>query len=127
VVQAAVARDAIQPRAHVERALVGDHRVERRREELLQHVLGVLARAEHVAAERQQPGLVAGDECLVGGLVAAPRQRDEPLVGLDPEQGRRAAQASGIDVTESGGFHAREEGARAEEHERAPEGCVGTG
>ncbi len=88
------------------RVLVGDHRVEGRGEDLLQHVLGVLARAQHVPAEGQQPRLVAPHQRLVGGLVAAPGQGDEPLIGLDPKQGRRAAKAVGADVLEGGGFHA---------------------
>ena len=57
-------------------AVVGHHRVERGGEDLLQHVLGVLARAEHVPAEGEQARLVAPDERLVGGLVAAPGERD---------------------------------------------------
>jgi hypothetical protein len=32
------------------------------------------------------------DERLEGGLVAAPRHRDQALVGLEPEQGRAARQ-----------------------------------
>ena len=67
-------------------------------EDLLQDVLGVLARAEHVPAEGQQPRLVAGDERLEGGLVAAAGQRDEPLVAREPEQRRRPAQTGGTGV-----------------------------
>jgi hypothetical protein len=54
VVEAAVARDAIEPRARVDRPLVGEDRVEGGGEDLLEDVLGVLARAEHVAAEGEQ-------------------------------------------------------------------------
>ena len=91
---------------HVQRALVGEHRVERGGEDLLEHVLGVLARAEHVPAEREQARLVAGHERLVGGLVAASGQRDEALVGLDPQQRRRAAKlAVRAGVGEGRGFH----------------------
>ena len=42
VVQRAVARDPVQPRAHVDLALVGQDRVEGRREDLLEDVLRVL-------------------------------------------------------------------------------------
>ena len=66
VVERAVARDPVQPRAHVDLALVGEDRVEGGGEDLLQHVLGVLAAGEHVAAEGQQPRLVAGDQRLEG-------------------------------------------------------------
>jgi hypothetical protein len=54
VVEAAVAGDPVEPRARVDRPLVGEHRRVRLDEDLLEHVLGVLGRAQHVAAERQQ-------------------------------------------------------------------------
>jgi hypothetical protein len=54
---------------------------------------GVLARAEHVPAEGEQARLVAGDQRLVGRLVAAPGEQDEPLVGLQAQQRDRAAKA----------------------------------
>ena len=44
VVDAAVVGDAVEPGAHVDRALVGAQRPERAHEDVLQHVLGVLAR-----------------------------------------------------------------------------------
>ena len=104
VVQRAVARDPVQPRAHVDRAVVGQQRVERRGEDLLQHVLGVLLGGEHVAAEREQPRLVAGDERLVGGLVALAGQRDQPLVALQAQQWRRTSDPE-VRMFECGGFH----------------------
>ena len=107
VVERAVARDPVEPRPHVDRPLVGDHRVEGGGEDLLEHVLGVLARAEHVPAEGEQARLVAGDERLEGGLVAAPGQRDEPLVGLQPQQRRGAAEAVRAGVGEGRDFHVR--------------------
>nr|WP_228430995.1 hypothetical protein [Baekduia soli] len=100
VVQAAVARDAVQPRPHVDRAVVGEHRVEGGGEDLLQHVLGVLAGAEHVPAEREQAGLVAADERLVGRLVAAPGQGDQALVALQAQERRGTAQGAGPGVLE---------------------------
>ena len=93
VVERAVARDAVQPRAHVDVALVGEDRVEGGREDLLQDVLGVLARAEHVAHEGQQARLVAGAERLEGSMLAASGQRDEPLVRLQAKQRRWSPQA----------------------------------
>ena len=86
VVERAVARDPVQPRPHVDLALVGEHRVEGGGEDLLQHVLGVLARAEHVAAEGQQARLVARAERLEGGVLAAAGERDQALVGLQAQQ-----------------------------------------
>ena len=93
VVERAVARDAVQPRTHVDLALVGEHRVEGRGEHLLQDVLRVLARGEHVPAEGQQARLVARAQGLEGRVVPAPRERDQPLVGLQAQQRRRTAQA----------------------------------
>ena len=83
---------------HVDLALVGQHRVERGGEDLLQHVLGVLARGQHVAAERQQPRLVARHQRLEGVVVPAPDQRDEPLVGLQAQQRRATVEAGGAGV-----------------------------
>ncbi len=93
VVERAVARDPVQPRAHVDLALVGEHGVEGGGEHLLQDVLGVLARGEHVPAEGQQARLVARAERLEGGVLAAAGQRDQALVRLQAQQRRRAAQA----------------------------------
>jgi hypothetical protein len=90
VVEAAVARDAVEPRAGVDRPLVGEHRVERGGEDLLQHVLGVLGRAEHVAAEGEEARLVALDERLEGRVLTLAGHRDQLLVALKPVQGRPA-------------------------------------
>jgi hypothetical protein len=126
VVQRAVARDAVQPRPHVQRSFVADHRVERGGEDLLQDVLGVLARAQHVAAEREQARLVARHEGLVGRLVPASRQRDETLVGLDPQERRRATDvAVDAGVGEGRRFHRGTVGrsSRRDEHGRAHRSC----
>ena len=104
VVQRAVAGDPVQPRPHVDLALVRQHRVERGGEHLLQHVLGVLARGQHVPAERQQARLVARHQRLERVVVALPRERDQPLVRLQPEQRRTAVEAGGAGVLECGGF-----------------------
>ena len=107
VVERAVARDPVQPRPHVDLALVGEDRVEGGREDLLQHVLRVLLGGEHVPAERQQPRLVAGHQRLEGVLVAAPDQRDQALVGLQPQQRRASMEPGcGAGVMYGRGFHA---------------------
>ena len=80
VVERAVASDPIQPRAHVDLALVGKDRVEGGRENLLQHILGILARAEHVTAEGQQARLVARAQRLERGVLAAAGHRNQTLV-----------------------------------------------
>ena len=49
-------------------------------EGLLERVLGLVARAEHVAAEGEDAGVVAVVEHLERGLVPAPELLDQPLV-----------------------------------------------
>jgi hypothetical protein len=92
VVQTAVAGDAVEPRARVDRAVVGEHRVERGGEDLLEHVLGVLGGPEHVAAECEQPRLVALEEGVESAVVTSPDERDQLLVALKPEKGRPAGE-----------------------------------
>ena len=105
VVEAAVARDPVEPRPGVDRAIVRQHRVVGRREHLLEHVLGVLGGAEHVPAEGHEPRLVAVHQRLEGRRVAAAGERDQPLVGLQPEEGRAPRQRGQAGrVLESGGF-----------------------
>ncbi len=98
VVERAVARDPVQPRPHVDLAVVGQHRVERGGEDLLQHVLGVLARGQHVPAEGQQARLVARHQCLEGMVVAPPDQRDETLVRLQAQERRTTVEAGSAGV-----------------------------
>jgi hypothetical protein len=93
MVQAAVAGDPVEPGARVDRAVVGADGIEGGGEHLLKHVLGVLLGAEHVAAEGEQAGLVALDQRLESAVVTAPDQRDEPLVALQPEEGRSAGKS----------------------------------
>jgi hypothetical protein len=86
VVQAPVARDAVEPRARVDRPVVGEHRVEGGGEHLLQNVLGILGGAEHVAAEGEQPRLVTLEQRVEGAVVPAPDEGDQLLVALEPEK-----------------------------------------
>ena len=92
MVEAAVARDPVEPGANVDAALVAEDRVEGGGEDLLQDVLGVLGRAEHVAAERVEARLVALHERFEGVRVAAARERDQALVALESEEGRAPRQ-----------------------------------
>ena len=62
--------------------------------DLLEHVLGVLGRGEHSAAEGQEAHVVAVDERLEGPLLPGPDHRDESLVPLQLEQGRASAKQS---------------------------------
>ena len=90
VVDAAVVRDAVEPRAHVDRAAVAAQRAERAHEHVLQHVLGVLARVagEHLAHVGEQAlavAVVQHAERLVG---AGAEEGDELLVGAEPQERR---------------------------------------
>ena len=106
VVERAVASDPIEPWPNVDLALVREDGVEGGREHLLQDVLGILARAEHVAAEGQQPGLIARADDLERGVLAAPRERHQPLVRLQAKQGRCAPQTrDGARMSECGDLH----------------------
>ena len=51
-------------------------------EGLLEQILGVLARADHVPAEAEQPRLVAVEQDLERVVVAVANHRDELLVAL---------------------------------------------
>jgi hypothetical protein len=86
MVEAAVAGDPVQPRTDVDRPVVSEDGVERRGHDLLHDVLGILARAQQVAAERHQPRLVARDQNFERGRVPPAQQGDQSLVGLEPEQ-----------------------------------------
>ena len=70
------------------------------REHLLENVLSVLARAEEVAAEREQSRLVARDQDLEGGGVAPPDDGDQALIGLQPQQGGPRLQSDSSGVSE---------------------------
>ena len=61
---------------------------------MLNGVLGLLARPEHVAAEAQDPGAVALEDHLEGELVAAPDLLDEAVVAGKGEQPLRAKQSN---------------------------------
>ena len=59
-----------------------------------------------MAAERQQPRLVAGDQRLEGVVVAAPDERDQALVRLQAQQRRAPVQAGYAGwVVKCGSFH----------------------
>ena len=82
--QAAVAGDGVQPGAQRDRAIVGQERAVRGAEGVLDRVLGLLQRPEHVPAEGQHAAVMAVVEDLeggaCGGAVTAADLRDEPIV-----------------------------------------------
>jgi hypothetical protein len=102
VVEAAVAGDPVQPRPHVDRPRVGEHRRVGVREHLLKHVLGVLGRAEHVTAERQQARVIAIEQRLEGTVVPGADQRDQALVALQTQQGRATGEQAGAACVSEG-------------------------
>jgi hypothetical protein len=55
----------------------------------LEHVLGVLRRAEQAPAEGKKALLVAVEEGFEGPVVALADERDQPLVGLLAARPRR--------------------------------------
>jgi hypothetical protein len=60
--------------------------VERGGEGVLDGVLGLLERSEHVPAETEEPGSVTLECDLEGGLVAAPNLLDERLVASQSQE-----------------------------------------
>jgi hypothetical protein len=58
-----------------------------------------------VSAERQKPRLIATDEDLEGGLVALADERNEPVVGLKPEQGRPTVKTDPPGIFQGRDFH----------------------
>ncbi len=55
-------------------------------EDVLEGVLRLLAAAEHVAAEGEQPAVVAVVDRLEGGGVAGAQPLDEPVVAQPAEE-----------------------------------------
>ena len=90
--QAAVAGDREQPRTQVDRLLAAHQTAKGRQERVLDGVLGLLARAEHVAAEAEDRGVVAVVERLERAFVAAADERDEPLVARESQEAGGPAQ-----------------------------------
>jgi hypothetical protein len=88
VVEAAVAGDPVEPGPDRDRPLVRDHRVVGGDEDLLEDVLGVLGAAEHLAAEAEEPRLVALDQRVEGMLLALAGESDEVGIVLEAKEGR---------------------------------------
>ena len=94
VVDAAVVGDAVEPRAQVHVARVGPQRPVRAHEDVLQHVLGVLARrrAQHLTDVGEQPLAVAVVDDAEGLLATGPEEREQLLVRTQAEQRRAEGQ-----------------------------------
>jgi hypothetical protein len=78
--QAAVAGDRVQPGLEADLAAGRPHGAVGGHEGVLQGVLGLLAGAEHVAAEREQTAVVAVEDQLEGAVVAGADAGDQRLV-----------------------------------------------
>ena len=85
VIQAPIPRDPVEPRPGVDRTLIGQHRRVRRDEDLLQQILRILARRDHVPAEAEQPRLVPVEKHLERPVVPSTNQGDELLVALQAQ------------------------------------------
>ena len=103
---AAVAGDREQPRTHVERPVAAGELPERGQERVLEHVLGLLARAEHMAAEAEDRGVVAVVERFERSIVPGARERDEPRVAGQAQQARRRAGATRMGHRDGSILHA---------------------
>ena len=88
--EAAVAGDGVQPRPQLDRLVGVDEVAVGAEERVLDRVLGLVGRAEHVAAEGQDAAMVALVDLLEGGLRSRAHQGDEPLVRGQPQQPWRA-------------------------------------
>ena len=93
--EAAVARDGVEPGLEVDDLVARPQRAIGGQEGVLQDVLGLLARAEHVLAEREQPAVVGVVERLERGIVPAANPSEELGLGLRrrPAAGARSAGA----------------------------------
>ena len=102
VVDAAVVRDAVQPGAQVHLAPVGAQRPVGAHEHVLHDVLGVLARAggEHLAHVREQPLPVAVVDRAERLLAAGAEERQQLLVGAEPQPAGRRAEPGSSSVRE---------------------------
>src|SRR5215207_1057071 len=110
--QAAVAGDRVEPRLERELALLAALKiVERGRKGVLNRVLSLLARAEHVAAEGQDAAAVALESDLEGQLVPAADLLHQPFVAGKGEQPLRAEppprHTRGEDITHGNAIDAR--------------------
>ena len=76
-----------------------------RGEGVLDGVLGLLARTEHVPAEAEDAGAVALEDDLEGELVTAPDLLDEPLVAREGEQALRAKHPNRSAACDGSGRH----------------------
>ena len=90
--EAAVAGDRVEPGLEIDLRAPLAEMVVRGDEHALEGVLGLLVRAQHVAAEAQQRSVVAVIDRLERRLVTAPQGSDQPLIGGAAQQPRRQPQ-----------------------------------
>ena len=89
LIDAAVVRDPIQPRAQGQLAIAGSQARVRAHENVLERVLGILARAgKHLPRVREQALTVAVVNRAEGLVVAGTKQRHKLFVGPQPQHRR---------------------------------------
>ena len=100
--EAPVARDRVEPRLDVDRAVVLGQRAVGRGKGLLHGVLGLLVGAEDLAAEGEDGRPVALEQHLEGRLAAPAHERGQAAVSGEgqhaPGTGQRPASPAGIGV-----------------------------
>jgi hypothetical protein len=88
LVDAAVVRYPVKPGTQCQFAVAGAQPRVCAKEHILERVLGVLAPGEHLPRVRKQPGPVPVVNRAEGLVLAGPEQRDELLVGAQPQKRR---------------------------------------
>ena len=105
--EAAVARDRVEPGLEPDRLAARGEVAVGGYEGLLDSVLGLLLGAEHVAAEREQPAVVAVVDHLECGFVPAPDLVDQALVGEKPGEPARSGYEPVARPRQGRDFHVR--------------------
>src|SRR5436190_5294131 len=96
LVDAAVVRDLVEPRAKRHRAVVGPQRPVGAQEDVLHRILGVRARSgQHLARISEQTVAVALVDDLGRVLVALPEERYKLLIGSQPQERDRDSVETG--------------------------------
>jgi hypothetical protein len=104
--EAAVPGYGIEPRTQARRRLAAQEVAVGSEERELYGVLGLLARAEHVAAEGEHRAVIAVEQSLERSLGPALHVLDQTLIGGEAQQrGRQEVVTVGLD---DGGLHAAE-------------------
>ncbi len=109
LIDAAVVCDPIQPGPQRELTAIGPQSRVRAHEDVLQRILGVLlAAGQHLPGVGEQARAIAVVDDPEGIVVSRPEQRQELLVGAQPQQrctDRDPSSCESCRCLEGGGFH----------------------